>query len=199
MATFVMNEKREFIVNIEKRHGVHVLIIANPYLHLPQYTMTRLKEDNVGNKNKKPSYTLIQQPDLDIPHAHENHKKADEPIVKPYDGKNAVKPKEAGFFERLWQAIVGDDEGIKKQSVHQTKVSSHTKHQHNHEKRPQTSANRRRRPMNNHLTTGGSAPRPPAAQPRKKSTSTPPTGRVASVKTDAVKRKTGMQKDVEEG
>ena len=31
MATFIINEKRDFILNIEKRHDVHVLIIANPF------------------------------------------------------------------------------------------------------------------------------------------------------------------------
>ena len=52
MATFIMNEKRDFIVNIEKRHGVHVLVISNPYLQLPQYTISRLKEDNVGKSKR---------------------------------------------------------------------------------------------------------------------------------------------------
>ena len=65
MATFIMNEKRNFIRDIEKRHNVAVMIIANPYLQSPQYSITRLKEDNVG-KSKKPSYTLIQQPELHV-------------------------------------------------------------------------------------------------------------------------------------
>ena len=35
MATFIMNEKRDFIREIEKRHNVSVVIIANPYLQSP--------------------------------------------------------------------------------------------------------------------------------------------------------------------
>ncbi|MFZ4077444.1 MAG: Rne/Rng family ribonuclease, partial [Legionellaceae bacterium] len=58
MATFLMNEKRDFLLNIEKRHHVRVVIIANPYMHCPQYQIVRVKEDNLS-KNKKLSYSLV--------------------------------------------------------------------------------------------------------------------------------------------
>lgn len=83
LATFIINEKRDFILNIEKRHNVNVLIISNPYLHSPQYSIVRLKEDNVG-KNKKPSYTLIQQPELTIVRSDQGAVKHDEPAVKSF-------------------------------------------------------------------------------------------------------------------
>ncbi|RUR17381.1 Rne/Rng family ribonuclease [Legionella septentrionalis] len=128
MATFIMNEKRDFILDIEKRHGVNVLLIANPYLQSPHYTITRLKEDNVG-KHKKPSYSLIQQPEVNVPQGEKDGLKLDEPVVKPYTGQQASKQKEIGFFQRLWSNLfsktleahaseksVKDDAGEKKQA-----------------------------------------------------------------------------------
>ena len=106
MATFIMNEKRNFIKDIEKRHSVAVVIIANPYLHSPQYTITRLKEDNVG-KTKKPSYTLIQQPELQIASTEQEAVSRDEPAVKSFTGNQPAKNLQAGFIKRLWASLFG--------------------------------------------------------------------------------------------
>ena len=106
MATFIMNEKRNFIRDIEKRHSVSVMIIANPYLHSPQYTITRLKEDNVG-KTKKPSYTLIQQPELQVTANAQEALSRDEPAVKPFTGHQPAKNLQSGFIKRLWSSLFG--------------------------------------------------------------------------------------------
>jgi ribonuclease E len=106
LATFIINEKREFVLNIEKRHSVHVLIIANPYLQTPQYYITRLREDNIG-KNKKASYTLIQQPDLVVPRATPVPVKVDEPAVKPLLQPAKTQPN--GFMKRLWNSLFGNN------------------------------------------------------------------------------------------
>jgi ribonuclease E len=103
MATFIMNEKRDFILNIEKRHQVRIVILANPYLHAPHYNIMRLKEDNVG-RNKKPSYSLIQQPDLAITLSHEELK-LDEPAVKSYAKQESPKRKTSNLFLRIWNTL----------------------------------------------------------------------------------------------
>ena len=116
LATFIMNEKREFILNIEKRHNVHVLIIANPYMHTPQYSITRLKEDNVG-KSKKPSYSLIQQPELTIIRGQDTAK-FDEPAVKGFSSQQPAKTQN-GFIKRLWSSLFGTaSESIFDQQFH---------------------------------------------------------------------------------
>ncbi|MGQ3892450.1 Rne/Rng family ribonuclease [Legionella sp. CNM-4043-24] len=110
MATFIMNEKRDFILNIEKRHSVKVLIIANPHLQTPQYSIARLKEDNVG-KNKKPSYTLIQEPETVLVRDKSDGVKQDEPAVKSFGGLHTLKKRpQTGFFRRLWADLFGGGE-----------------------------------------------------------------------------------------
>ena len=155
MATFIINEKREFILNIEKRHNVHVLIIANPYMHSPLYHITRLKEDNVG-KNKKPSYTLIQQPDLEVIKSSEKVVLPDEPVVKSYTSHQPIRKKETGFFKRIWNRFRSDtssEEGangsLKKQS---TSLPFGRQTSQPTEKRAYQNTNRRRRPSNGSST-----------------------------------------------
>ena len=150
MATFIMNEKRHFILNIEKRHNVHVLIVANPYLQSPQYTITKLKEDNVG-KAKKPSFSLIQQPDLGmVQAAHLNAENVDEPVVKSYTNHPTTTHRKAGFMKRLWGHLLGKRDESEATSPtkqhHATHGQSHSK-QGSHEQRSYPHANRKRRPQ----------------------------------------------------
>jgi ribonuclease E len=150
MATFIMNEKRDFILNIEKRHNVHILIVANPYLHSPQYHITRLKEDNLG-KNKKPSFSLIQQPELDILRTEVGTANPDEPVVKHYM-THGHKQKNSGILKRIWNNLRGQKEG-------EHEAGQHHAHQHSADIKPTSSmyqerkayhqAHRRKRPSGN--------------------------------------------------
>ena len=167
MATFLMNEKRDFLLNIEKRHHVHVVVIANPYMHCPQYQILRIKEDPLG-KNKKPSYSLVQQPDLVLTRASDELKTQDEPIVKAL-GNHAHTKNKASILKRLWDGIFGDDENSKRKPQSTTahhEISS----QNMQNKKPMdnrraggSQSSNRKRPV-----SGNAAQRNTSAQPRKK-------------------------------
>lgn len=175
MATFIMNEKREFILNIEKRHNVHVLIISNPHMHSPQYSITRLKEDNVG-KNKKPSYSLIQQPELVVARADTDAVTIDEPAVKSIPRRKATKTSD-GFLQRLVSKLFGEKKessasgsaatvsNVEKQHHHRRGPGQHQRNQQNSqgntERRSQgqnNNPNRRRRPAGNQQQRPAAAP-----------------------------------------
>ncbi|WP_058492777.1 Rne/Rng family ribonuclease [Legionella worsleiensis] len=152
MATFIMNEKRNFIRDIEKRHGVCVVIVANPYMHSPQYSITRLKEDNVG-KSKKPSYTLIQQPELQVATSDKDAVIHDEPAVKSFTEQQTKKHSQNSFIKRLWTGLFGGqtesaptslEYAKKPQSRHQNQSRQATKGQSG-ERRQQNNPHRRRR------------------------------------------------------
>lgn len=110
MATFIMNEKRDYLLSIEKRHGVQVVVVANPYMHSPHYTITRLKEDQSG-KQKKPSYSLIQAPEPVIIRSDQGPLLQNEPAVKAFDASQAVARKSTAthFLRRLWRRVFGAD------------------------------------------------------------------------------------------
>ena len=170
MATFLMNEKRGFIHDIEKRHRVSVVIIANPFLHAPQYLITRLKEDNVG-KAKKPSYSLIQQPELELAAANTEAALQDEPAVKYFSEHQSHKNPQNNFIKRLWISLFGNPhvsaesppleqtkktDGLSQQS-NSTSKTAHDKQRSNHP--------RRRRPNQQRQNTANGPVQPQATNP----------------------------------
>lgn len=106
MATFLMNEKRDFLLNIEKRHRVKVVVIANPYMHSPQYNIIPIREENSG-KNKKPSYMLVQQPELQMIQVTEVQTEIDEPVVKHL--AHAKRPLKHNLMQRIWHHLTGHE------------------------------------------------------------------------------------------
>lgn len=58
VATFLLNEKREAIHEIEQRLKVHVLVVPNPQMETPHYEVVRLRDDDENLVNAAPSYAL---------------------------------------------------------------------------------------------------------------------------------------------
>ena len=158
MATFLMNEKRDFIVNIEKRHHVHVLVIANPYMQSPQYSITRSKEDTSGRKNKPLSYTFVQQPNVQATHSTRN---PNPPLVEPVVQHQAMtglpKDNKTNIFLRLWRAVFSGNllnrDKIKGSSAAMHHASSNTLHdKKQRQSKPSNDARKRRAPTSHHNT-----------------------------------------------
>ncbi|HET7592815.1 MAG TPA: Rne/Rng family ribonuclease [Rhodanobacteraceae bacterium] len=55
VANFLLNEKRAGVVEIELRHKVHVVIVADTNLETPRLEITRIRESEMG-EHAKPSY-----------------------------------------------------------------------------------------------------------------------------------------------
>ncbi len=56
VATYMLNEKRQVIQDIEKLAGVHVLIVANPTLETPQYKVERVRKADYDETDETASY-----------------------------------------------------------------------------------------------------------------------------------------------
>jgi ribonuclease E len=63
VATFLLNEKRVDLQLIETRHRVTVMLIPNVHIETPNYTVTRMRHDDL-NKTEPlaPSYHLVEAP-----------------------------------------------------------------------------------------------------------------------------------------
>ncbi len=62
VATYLLNEKRDWIRAIEERDRVQLILIANPALQTPNYTLRRVRDDQVASpENIGVSYTLAAQ------------------------------------------------------------------------------------------------------------------------------------------
>jgi ribonuclease E len=61
-ATFLLNEKRADIHKIEQRMGVEVILIPNIHMETPNYSITRIKHDDVNEDTSQVSYKLVELP-----------------------------------------------------------------------------------------------------------------------------------------
>jgi len=66
VATFLLNEKRVDLQLIEARHRVSVTLIPNMHLETPNYSVTRLRHDDLNHAEPlPPSYDMVDVPSED--------------------------------------------------------------------------------------------------------------------------------------
>jgi|GEM_PF-328854 len=122
VATFLLNEKREAIHDIEQRQNVNVVLIPNIHLETPHYEIERIRDQDIPEGTEETSsYKMMVEPEDKTPgFAKPKEAKSEEPTVKrvvpsspaPTPQQRQIleeKPREKGFFSKLWKAIIGDD------------------------------------------------------------------------------------------
>ena len=124
VGTFLLNEKRESLTDIEDRHDVDISILPNPQLLTPHFEVRRLrddgKDDDIGGKV---SYQLIEETiGEDAIPEHEHRGKPERPLVQgvapqapapvptPAAEIQSAVPAPAsvaqpGFFARIWSSL----------------------------------------------------------------------------------------------
>lgn len=118
MAAYILNEKRQLILNIEKRHRIDIVVVPNPHLETPQYKMARVKGEESGRKtnsaNSHPlaSYQLISEPETHIPYTITSE--ANEESRIPLIREPVTPPRPAsytgGFLKRLLSNLFKSEE-----------------------------------------------------------------------------------------
>ena len=64
VATFLLNEKRTDVLTIETRFKVNVLLVPNRHLETPNYSIERLRHDDLNQAEPLPmSFDLVKQPE----------------------------------------------------------------------------------------------------------------------------------------
>ncbi len=120
VATFLLNEKRRKIEQIEKRQKVRLVVVPNPYLETPHYEVLRVK---AGETLEDASYSLIgDAPQVELvrsstqaaPASDQPALKGVKPTTPPPAPSKPAKKKKPGLFKRLWTALFGDDTDKKK-------------------------------------------------------------------------------------
>jgi ribonuclease E len=107
VATFLLNEKREIIIQAESDGNNKIFIIANKYFDVPQYKIT---SSDLGNK-KELSYQEIDIPDIET--FEDNDVEVNEkqtPVVKGViPEKRSKKTKNKSLFGFIKGLIASDD------------------------------------------------------------------------------------------
>lgn len=114
VANFLLNEKRENLLNIEERNKVPLLVVANPNLETPRYDIRRIRENEAI---EDPSYLLISDGE-EITDSKEPPPAVD--VVKPKSepAVQALRPSmpaptqvKEGFFKRILGWFSSPEEG----------------------------------------------------------------------------------------
>ena len=64
VATFLLNEKRTDVLTIETRFKVNVLLVPNRHLETPNYTVERLRHEDLNQAEPLPlSFDMVKQPE----------------------------------------------------------------------------------------------------------------------------------------
>ncbi len=143
-ATFLLNEKRQVIAEIEERVDVQVVIVPNPDMETPHYQVQRIRlSDAEYNANKKASYLLKEEDSEDetTETITGRSPKRDEPAVK-YVPHQPPAPSQAntGFFKAIGNFFAG----IFSSSEQESKDSSEQRNKQ--QNRPsKSSSNQRKR------------------------------------------------------
>ena len=119
-ATFLLNEKRQIISDVEKRCGVSVVLVPNPHLDTPRYDIQRLRDDEARQPGSvETSYKLVTEPQpAPLPGVERTREPAEEPLVKgltpatpaPVPKVDKASIHEPGLFVRMWRALFGSGE-----------------------------------------------------------------------------------------
>ncbi len=132
VATYLMNEKRVWLANIESRSDVNVVLVPNPYFETPAYEIRRIRDDEVSlPENSMISHQMAVEPQVDVNALATAEKEPPPPTPavttvvpsSPAPPPAPVEPKPSvsaatvavaqygprdGAFVRLWHWLFGD-------------------------------------------------------------------------------------------
>ncbi len=144
VASYLLNEKRNELIRIEKASGVKVYVIADPYKPRPHYKVVRIKASDIKSVN---SYELT--PESPIPDMNwrddKNQSKALKPLVNSITPPKMPKKAGPGLMATIKKAI-----GMNKKE--ETKPSP--------KRKPQNRNQQRRKPVHKNQSQNKNNPKP---------------------------------------
>ena len=84
VATYLLNEKRAEIYDIEVRQRINIILIPNIHIETPNYNITRLRHEDIKSNEAVASYKMVER------NTEENNLIATEQRVKPIRPQAAV-------------------------------------------------------------------------------------------------------------
>jgi len=131
VATFLLNEKRADIHRMESRLKVAITMIPNPHLETPNYSINRLRDDDMTNEVLQASYMLVEKPLDEIPQSSVQEQQKAVRAQASVQGITPVQPApmmakvaRPSLFERLFGWIKSST----KEEPVQTKTSGRRPH-----------------------------------------------------------------------
>ncbi|WP_077278708.1 ribonuclease E/G [Thioalkalivibrio denitrificans] len=121
VSTFLLNEKRDAVNAIERRHGVMVTLVPTPDMVTPHFQVRRIRFDDVPEDLRdKSSYQMLPEPDVeevitDTTELPSIERPAVQTIRPPIPAPRPPEPPapetapgaipQPGFFTRVWKSL----------------------------------------------------------------------------------------------
>jgi ribonuclease E len=108
VATYLLNEKRDWVQNLESRNDTQVILVANLALETPHFQIRRVRDDQLDlPENAGLSYTLPDEPDTDeLPAALQESKPMEPAAVATPTPTTPAPPPKTARPKGLWARIV---------------------------------------------------------------------------------------------
>jgi len=112
VATYLFNEKRQAILDIERKHHIRIILIPSQHIVTPNYTINRIKkDDSVEHHEEAASYSLASKPEIpknQYSNTGANHKHQ---VVAAVSNLNShIAQQRPGIIRRLLTTILGNEE-----------------------------------------------------------------------------------------
>jgi len=153
-ATFLLNEKRKPISEIEHRHDIEIIIIPNPRLDTPQYHIQRIKLAESANSSEinQPSFKLPSQIEEEKQKEIFNKKRqaSEKPAIKqiipdkPAPGKQSTTSKIIESISNIFGKLFKFSIGKKQSKPYSRKQSSPRRRRQNRQHRSSRSGENNR-------------------------------------------------------
>ena len=149
-ATFLLNEKRSVLQDLESRHKIDVVVLPSKHLETPAYDIERIKSSS--GEDEKASHLQIKAETIAIPEfAQKSTHIAEKPAIKEFlpDAPAPVvqnKKASSSLIQRFWQKLAGSSDD--KKSEKPTKRHRTTTKPNNKEASPHPNKNRNARGKN---------------------------------------------------
>ncbi|HEY3488347.1 MAG TPA: Rne/Rng family ribonuclease, partial [Gammaproteobacteria bacterium] len=139
VATFLINEKREMISEIEARNTVDTLIVPNMNLETPHYLVERIRISDMGEQQQKHSFELATaKNETFVPEKKNTDIPSEQPAVRDIDvipDTPVPKQKKPGLLAKLFKSLFNGKSGSgDRKHKHQPRHNEHRNHGNN---RPQ--------------------------------------------------------------
>jgi ribonuclease E len=116
VGTYLLNEKREAIFQLEKTHGVRVVVVPDPAVLPAQFTVERIRDDDREHDAVRKNSFELADADRSMPEFVEQGAQAniEQPAVRALAPQPPVpipvqapvaEPVQVGFFPRVWNAL----------------------------------------------------------------------------------------------
>ncbi len=161
-ATFLLNEKRDSIDQIESRLNVRIIVLPSKHLETPAYDIERIKSKDDDGSTETASYTQIKAEEIAAPEfAKQSAPKATQAAIKEFlpDAPAPVQNKKtsATLISRFWNKLVGTsdeitestEKNVKTEKARGEKPSGNLRNPNNRRNRNNRNSNRDRNKTQN--------------------------------------------------